>query len=65
MLWLICASWLSLTLLTFLFVDATSIRNWVLVTAIALAPLVVLLKLWGEGHPKAVAEVLFAMETRR
>ena len=57
--------WVSLTFLTFLVLDASSFRNWVIVTTIAVVPSVVLLRLWSDGPPPTVAEVLRAAEDRR
>jgi hypothetical protein len=47
--------WLSVTLLTLLVVDSTSIRNWVLVTAVSIVPGLVLLKLWSDRPSTKVA----------
>lgn len=63
--WCISAVWISLTLLTFLAIDPSSIRNWVLVTTMAVVPSLVLLRLWSDGPPQTVAEVLHATEGRR
>ena len=63
--WRIAAVWISLTLLTFLAIDPSSVRNWVMVTTAAVVPTLVLLRLWSDGPPPTVAEVLYAVETRR
>ncbi|MBI2828481.1 MAG: hypothetical protein HYX77_04320 [Acidobacteria bacterium] len=63
--WWISAVWISLTLLTALGVDASSVRSWMLVTTIGIVPVGVLLKLWNDGPPATVAEVLHATELRR
>jgi hypothetical protein len=63
--WRISAVWISLTLLTFLAIDPSSFRNWVLVTTMAVVPSLVLLRLWSDGPPQTVAEVLHATEGRR
>jgi len=63
--WLISAVWISLTLLLFLVIDASSIRNWALVTTVGMVPVLVLLKLWSDGPPQTVAELLRATEDRR
>lgn len=63
--WWISAAWVSLTFLAFLAVDATSLRGWVLMTTIAIVPSFVLLKLWSDGPPTSVAEVLRGAEGGR
>ena len=63
--WWISAVWVSLTLLTALIVDASSIRNWMLMTTVGFVPCIVLLSLWNDGPPPTVAEVLYATELRR
>jgi hypothetical protein len=58
--------WISLTLLTALFLDATSIRGWLLTTAVGVIPVGVLLRLWNNGPPpNPIAEVLHSTEGRR
>lgn len=61
----ISAIWVSLALLTFLALDASSLRNWVLVTTIGIVPSFVLLRLWSDDPPPTVAEVLCAAEVSR
>lgn len=63
--WCISAVWVSLTLLTFMAADASSVRSFVLMTTIGLVPSFVLLKLWSHGPPPTVAEVLHAAELDR
>lgn len=63
--WWISAVWVSLTLLTFLALDASSLRSWVLATTIGIVPPFVLLRLWSAGPPSTVAEVLSAAEVDR
>ena len=63
--WRIAAVWISLTLLTFLALDPGSVRNWVMVTTVAVVPTLVLLRLWSDGPAPTVAEVLYAVEDRR
>lgn len=63
--WRISAVWIALMLLTFMAIDPWSVRNWVLVTTMAVVPPLVLLKLWSDGPPQTVAEVLHATEGRR
>ncbi|MBI3047523.1 MAG: hypothetical protein HYY76_04360 [Acidobacteria bacterium] len=63
--WWISAVWGSLTLLTFLALDASSLRSWVLATTIGIVPPVVLLRLWSSGPPPTVAEVLHTTEVGR
>ena len=61
----ISAIWLSLTLLAALAADVSSIRGWMLVTTLGIVPGFVLLKLWGDGRPRTMAEVLRATEAGR
>jgi hypothetical protein len=63
--WWISAAWLSLTLLTALVADASSFRSWMLVTTIGVVPVGVLLRLWNNGPPATVAEVIHATDVRR
>jgi hypothetical protein len=61
----ISAIWLSLTLLAALFLDATSIRAWLLATMVGVIPVGVLLKLWNDGPEPTIAEVLRTTEGRQ
>jgi hypothetical protein len=61
----ISAVWITLTLLTFLALDASFPGSWILATTIAFVPPFVLLRLWSDGPPPTVAEVLHAVEVRR
>ena len=63
--WLVCMLWASLTMLVFAFVDAPSLRTWLALALTGLIPPVILLRLWGDGPPPTVAEVLHATELRR
>ena len=63
--WLISAVWISSMLLVFLVIDVSSIRNWALVTTLGIVPVFFLLKLWPDGPPQTVAELLHATEVRR
>jgi hypothetical protein len=63
--WWISAAWISLTLLVALAADASSVRSWMLVTIFGVVPPVVLLKLWSDGPPPTIAEVLHATELKR
>jgi hypothetical protein len=54
-----------LTLLTFLALDASSLRGWALATTIGVVPAFVLLRLWNHGPPLSVAEGIHATEVRR
>ena len=66
--WWISAIWISLTLLTFLVIDAGSLgslSSLVLVTIVGIVPPVVLLMLWSDGPPPTVAELLHAVEAGR
>jgi len=63
--WWISAVGVSLTFLTAVAVDASSVRSWMLMTTIAVVPAVVLLRLWNDGPPETVAEVLHATDVRR
>jgi hypothetical protein len=62
--WWISAVWVALTLLIFLVVDVSSVRNWVLVTTIGVVPPFVLLRLWSVPTP-TVAEMMRATDVRR
>jgi len=57
--------WLSLTLVSALFLDASSIRAWLLTTMVGVIPVGVLLKLWNNGPEPTIAEVLNSTEGRR
>ena len=63
--WWMSALWISLALLTFLALDPTSLRNWLMVTTIGIVPCLLLLKLWSDGPSPTVTEVLHATEARR
>lgn len=63
--WWISAVWVSLTLLTALAIDASSVRSWMLVTTIGIVPAAVLLRLWSDGPPPTIAEVIQATERGR
>lgn len=61
----ISAVWVSLTLLTFMALDASSLRGCVLATTVGIVPPFVLLRLWNNGPPPTAAEVIHATEVRR
>lgn len=61
----IAAVWLSLTILTALLLDASSLRGWMLATMVGVIPVAVLLRLWNDGPPPTIAEVLHTTESRR
>ncbi|HEY5616677.1 MAG TPA: hypothetical protein VIK60_01960 [Vicinamibacterales bacterium] len=61
----ISAVWILLTLLIVLAVDASSVYSWALMTTIGIVPTVILHKLWSDGPPPTIAEVLYATEIRR
>jgi hypothetical protein len=63
--WSISAAWVSLSLLLALVADASSVRSWMLVTIVGVIPPLVLLKLWNDGPPPTIAEVLHATELKR
>lgn len=63
--WWISAVWASLSLLIALVVDASSLRLWMLAITVGIVPSFVLLKLWNDGPPPTVAELLRATELRR
>ncbi len=63
--WWIAAVWVSLTLLTILALDASSLRGWVLAATFGIVLPVVLLRLWSNGLPSTVAEVLHTTEVGR
>jgi len=58
----ISAFWVSITLLTALAVDVSTVGSWMLVMTIGIVPSLVLLRLWSDGPPPTVAEVLHATE---
>jgi len=55
----------SLTLLVALATEASSVGSWILVTTIGIVPPAILLRLWSDGPPPTIAEVLYATEIRR
>jgi hypothetical protein len=61
----ISAVWLSLTVLMALILGAESGQGWLLTAMIGVIPIGVLLKLWNEGPPPTIAEVLHTTEGRR
>ena len=61
----ISAIWVSLTILTALLLDASSLRGWMLATMVGVIPVGVLLKLWNDGPPATIAEVIHTTEGRR
>jgi hypothetical protein len=63
--WWISAAWVSLSLLLALVADASSVRSWMLVTIVGVIPPLVLLKLWNDGPPPTIAEVLHATELKQ
>lgn len=63
--WRISAVWISLTLLLFLVIDPWSARSWMLVATVAAVPSLILFRLWSDGPPPTVAEVLYTAERRR
>jgi hypothetical protein len=63
--WWISAVWVSLTFLAFLALGASSVGSWVLATTIGLVPACVLLRLWNDGPPPTVAEIVRATEVGR
>jgi hypothetical protein len=63
--WSISALWISLALLMFTLAGNFSVRSWLYVIATTLVPPMVLLRLWSDGPPQTVAQVLRATEDRR
>jgi hypothetical protein len=61
----ISAVWVSLTLVMCLALDASSLRDWVLATTVGVVPPFVLLRLWSNSPPPAVAEAIHATEVWR
>ena len=62
---LISAVWLSLTILMAFMLGAASFQSWLLATMVGVIPVAVLLRLWNDGPPPTVAEVLHTTEGRR
>jgi hypothetical protein len=56
--WLISFCWIAIALLTFFAGDASSFRNWLYLTTVALVPPIVLLGLWHDKPGRAFAEVM-------
>jgi hypothetical protein len=63
--WSVCGIWVSVVLLTFMFVDPSSVRSWLVLFVAIVVPPSLLLRLWSDGPPATVAEVLHATEERR
>jgi hypothetical protein len=61
----ISAAWLSLIVLVALMLGAGSVQTWMLAAMVGLIPVGVLLRLWNEGPPPTIAEVLHSTEGRR
>lgn len=61
----ISAVWLSLTFAITFSLGATSLQGWMLASVVGLIPVFVLLKLWNNGPPPTIAEVLHSTEDRR
>jgi hypothetical protein len=61
----ISAVWLSLTILMAFMLGAASVQSWLLVAMVGVIPVAVLLRLWNDGPPPTVAEVLHTTESRR
>jgi len=60
----ISATWLLLTLMAAFYLDATSVRGWLLATTVGIVPVGVLLRLWNAQPSPTIAEVLYATERR-
>jgi hypothetical protein len=56
--WLISLCWIAVALLTFFAVDASSFRNWLYLTTVALVPPMVLIGLWHDSPIRTIAEVM-------
>ena len=59
------AAWLCMTLVTALVLEASSSRAWMLAAMAGITPVSVLLMLWNDGPPPAMADVLHATKRRR
>jgi hypothetical protein len=57
--------WLSFTVLVAVLLDATSVRGWLLTTVVGVIPVGVLLRIWNDGPPPTIAEVLHSTEGGR
>jgi hypothetical protein len=63
--WSVCGAWVSLVLLTFMFVDVSSPRSWLYLAMSIVIPPVLLLRLWSDGPAPTVAEIIRSTEDRR
>ena len=61
----ISLAWVSLTIVTALMLGASSFRGWLLAALVAGIPVGVLLRLWNDGPPPTIAEVIRTTEGRR
>ena len=57
--------WLSLTTVTALLLGTSSPRGWLLAAMVGVIPVGVLLRLWNNGPPPTVAEVIRTTESGR
>lgn len=63
--WSLCGLWLSIALLTFLFLDPSSARSWLTLAAVSVIPPVILLRVWNDRPPVKIASAWHATEARR
>ena len=56
--WILSACWIAVAVLTFLVIDASSMRRWMYLATAALVPTVVLLCLWPGRQQQTVNEVM-------
>ena len=63
--WMIASVWIAMTLLVFMLIGVTVPGGWVLMVTVCVVPTVILLRLWNDGPPPTIAEVLRATETHR
>ena len=57
--------WLSLTVVTALLLGTSTPRGWLLASLVGVIPVGVLLRLWNNGPPPTIAEVIHTTEERR
>ena len=56
--WILSACWIALSLAVFLAVDASSMRSWIYLAAVALLPPIALIRLWPGAHEQTADDVI-------
>lgn len=62
--WSIAALWAACAALVFVVTDASSLRAWMALAVTAFLPPAILIRMWTDGPPQTVAEVLYDTERR-